>query len=172
MAAESRPASGVTLEPITRNQRPLLEEMLHDYLAELSPMTGDQPDSDGRYTYFYLPRYWIEGGRHPYFIRAAGELAGLALVRTLKMRPDPVYQLAEFYVQPPYRRQGVGRAAACSLFDQWPGRWHVGQMEENTAAQTFWRRVIADYTGGNYTESWDPASEGPGQSFSTPQGEQ
>ncbi len=168
MADEPRPVSGVTLEPITGDQRPLLEEMLHEYLAELSPMSGDQPDANGRYTYFYLPRYWIEGGRHPYFIYTEGALAGFALVRTLKLGPDPVYQVAEFYVQPPYRGQGVGRAAAVSLFDKWQGRWHVGQMESNTAAKSFWRRVISEYTAGHYTESWDPGSEGPGQSFSTP----
>jgi predicted acetyltransferase len=32
------------------------------------------------------------------------------------------------------------------------GRWQVGQMTANQAAQAFWRRTIAACTGGRFTE--------------------
>jgi hypothetical protein len=35
---------------------------------------------------------------------------------------------------------------------QTPGRWQVGQMTANHAAQAFWRRTIAACTGGRFTE--------------------
>jgi predicted acetyltransferase len=61
----------------------------------------------------------------------------------------------------------VGRAAAVALFNRFPGRWEVAQLEANTAAQAFWRRVIGDYTGGDYTERWvdDDEHRGPAQTF-------
>ena len=33
------------------------------------------------------------------------------------------------------------------------GRWQVREMPANIPAQRFWRRVVADYTGGAFTEA-------------------
>ena len=60
--------------------------------------------------------------------------------------------MAEFFVMSKYRRRGVGSEAARFAFDRFPGRWEVREMAANTPAQAFWRRVIGDYTGDNFTE--------------------
>jgi predicted acetyltransferase len=65
--------------------------------------------------------------------------------------------LAEFFILRILRRIGVGEAAAQQLFDPFPGSWTVVQRDWNMAAQHFWRRVIARYTGGTSTERHDDA---------------
>jgi predicted acetyltransferase len=51
-------------------------------------------------------------------------------------------------------------------FDAFRGRWEVGEMRQNLAAQAFWRKVIGDYTGGAYAEAVPaPKWDGPVQRF-------
>ncbi len=46
--------------------------------------TGVTPTlNNGLYDYMYLDHYWTEEGRHPFFIRVDGKLAGFALVREI-----------------------------------------------------------------------------------------
>jgi predicted acetyltransferase len=78
--------------------------------------------------------------------------------------------IAEFFVLRKYRHCGVGRAAAFAVFDRFPGHWEVSQIAENSPAQQFWRRIIAQYTHGRYqevlldNETW----HGPVQIFDNP----
>jgi predicted acetyltransferase len=58
----------------------------------------------------------------------------------------------QFFVLKKYRRKGVGDLLARSVFAALPGRWEVGQMPQNQAAQAFWRKVIGLYTGGQFKE--------------------
>jgi predicted acetyltransferase len=58
----------------------------------------------------------------------------------------------QFFVLRKYRRQGAGELLARSVFSALPGRWEVGQMPRNQAAQVFWRKVIGLYTGGRFKE--------------------
>jgi predicted acetyltransferase len=58
----------------------------------------------------------------------------------------------EFFVLRKYRRQGGGEQVARLLVDQFPGRWEVAELAENTVAQAFWRQVIRRYTGGRFGE--------------------
>lgn len=54
----------------------------------------------------FLDHYWTEAGRHPYFIRVDGTLAGFVLIREIAMA---YYSVAEFFVMKKYRNQGVGQ---------------------------------------------------------------
>ncbi len=62
--------------------------------------------------------------------------------------------------------QAEGRPAH-QLFRRYPGTWQVALERPNLPAQRLWRRVIAEFTGGEYTEvdvrpaGWD----GPVQIF-------
>ncbi len=51
-------------------------------------------------------------------------------------------QVAEFFVARPYRRSGIGRAAARRLIASRPGPWQITQRETNTAAIAFWHSVL------------------------------
>ena len=60
--------------------------------------------------------------------------------------------MGQFFVMKRYRRAGVGTQGARFIFDQFRGKWEVGQMPLNLPAQAFWRRTIAEYTHGHFVE--------------------
>lgn len=139
-----------------------MELCRHDF----SDFDGSDVSAHGLFGYRYIDNYWTEEGRHPLFIKVDDKLAGFALVREIAEDEGPEgYSMAEYFVLRKYRRQGVGTAAACAVFDMFDGRWSVGQEEANKAAQAFWNRVIDDYTGGNYTKRQE--AKGPVLEFGT-----
>jgi predicted acetyltransferase len=109
-----------------------IRAMMAPYLTELVP--GGLPD------YPYLSLYWHDRARLPYLIRVDDEDAGFALVR----EHDDIgfHEMAEFYVRPPFRREGVGSAAARMLFARHAGWWHLQVLDDNVPAQAFWASVI------------------------------
>jgi predicted acetyltransferase len=62
-----------------------------------------------------------------------------------------VHDVAEFFVLRKYRRQAVGRRAACLLFQRFPGEWEVRQLLGNESATRFWVSVIEEVTRGRFT---------------------
>jgi len=158
------------------NEKGIVRGLLELYLRELSAFTGDEPNSDGPVTYPHLDRYWppdsdVEG-RLPFLIGVDGEIAGFILKSTWSKvdANASAHAIAEFFVMETWRGQGAGRMAAHAVFDRFPGRWEVAALDANIAAKAFWRRVIAEYTGGAFeeialdTEAW----HGPLWRFDTP----
>ena len=127
--------------------------------------------SDNRYRDFevldsYFDVYWLDAQRYPFKVMVNGEVAGFALVRELE---PYVHSIAEFFILRRHRGSGVGRSAAFSLFDRFPGTWHVAEDENNAPAQRFWRRVINEYSDGTFEEAWSESQPtGPEQIFVTP----
>jgi predicted acetyltransferase len=134
-------------------------------------MGWDIPDS-GRFPDGIVDGCFDGGRRHPFLLRVDGRLAGFAIVDSgSRLSGDQgVFDMAEFFVARTARRRGVGAAAARALFDHFGGRWEVRQTAENLPALAFWRAVIADYTGGTFTESFIETDiwHGPVQSFVCP----
>lgn len=160
MNIKLQPAS-LTDKPVLRN---LLELCQHDY----SEYNHEDVDEHGLFGYKYLDHYWTEPDRYAFLIQADSKLAGFVLVRAIGPRDVPLtYSIAEFFIMRKYRRQGVGKQVAWSIFDQFPGEWQIYQEPGNLPAQHFWRRIIHEYTQGNYTDEnlqtgeWD----GPCQKF-------
>lgn len=112
---------------------------------ELPQYWGKAPDDPQ----FRWPADWVG---YPFILQVDGKLAGFALLRKLGDAAPPTYEVGEFFVLRKFRRQGVGGAVARQLFDRFRGEWVVKQMYENDAARAFWRKVVADYTGGGYEE--------------------
>ena len=84
-------------------------------------------------------------GREQLWIRADGERAGFAVVRTLPDWPREdrdVAEIAEFYVEPAFRRRGVGQAAVTALLAEHRRRGtHLVEasiLRDNDAAHAFW----------------------------------
>lgn len=144
--------------------RNLMELCQHDY----SEYDGADVNEHGLFEYRYIDHYWTDSGRHPFVVRVSGRLAGFVLVREVEDSNTPVtHAITEFFVLRKFRRQGIGRKVARQIFDMFPGQWSIYQEEENLPAQSFWRKVIAEYTQGAYfdehlnTEEW----HGPCQRF-------
>ncbi|MCZ2108156.1 MAG: GNAT family N-acetyltransferase [Dehalococcoidia bacterium] len=145
----------VTVETATLADKPVLRRLLQLYLYDFTEFAPADLDHHGEYPYRYLDHYWAPDAneeRHPFLIRADGELAGFALVRHSDGR---AWQMAEFFVLRMYRRHGVGRQAALILFRTLTGDWQVAERRANAPGQAFWRHTIAEATNGNYREESD-----------------
>lgn len=147
----------VSIEVVPFEQKGVLRRLLQFYLYDFSEIEPEnvRMGADGEFPYRYLDHYWAPDQgeeRHPYFVRVDGELAGFALVRKV----NGMFVMSEFFVVRRFRRQGVGARAAAGVFKRHPGRWIVQEVARNLAAQAFWRRVIADVTGGEFEEEQSP----------------
>jgi predicted acetyltransferase len=157
---------------MTNEERVVLENLFQLYVHDWSEILPLEVGDDGRFTTRALDPYVRrDDGRHAFLLRADGQLAGFVLIaeQSRLTGATGVCDLAELFVMRGHRRRGVGRAAAFAAFDRFPGLWEVRQRDQNPAAITFWRRVIAEYTSGRYEERrWDDATwVGPVQTFST-----
>ena len=144
-----------TLTPLTEAERPLLMRLAELYLYDFSEILGWEIGDDGRFVQnSFFDRYGAEPGHHALLLRSGRHPAGFALVDEHGSLPggDARHVIAEFFVVRAHRRKGLGAAVAREIFDRFPGGWRVLQRADNAAAQAFWRRVIAGYTGGRYTE--------------------
>jgi predicted acetyltransferase len=160
----------IQILPVPVEQAGVLENLMYLYLYDFSEFTGDEVDEQGLFTDEHLHLYWIEPGRYPFLIQVDGMHAGFVLVRRLPTEGEgvsnsPAHSIAEFFILRKYRRQKIGQQAAWSIFDRFPGRWLVGEISENLPAQAFWRKIIGEYTGGNYQEVQLPGWDGPTQEF-------
>jgi len=93
----------------------------------------------------------------PFLIKVDDIPAGLAFVATPPYTPCPRYidyYFNEFFLLRSFRGIGVGEEACRQVFNQLRGNWEVqtGPMERNVRAQKFWRKTLADYTNGQYSE--------------------
>jgi predicted acetyltransferase len=128
-----------------------IHRMLELYQHDLSDIWDQDLDLHGEYGY-ELDRFMDRSNAWAYLFRCAGRLAGFALVDTRVRIAGDDFWMDQFFVVRKYRRQGIGSMAALQVFALHPGRWQVGQMPENAAAQAFWRRLIAAHATGNYME--------------------
>jgi predicted acetyltransferase len=141
---EAEPGDAVTLAN-------LLELYLHDLSESFSIDVG----VDGRFGYERLPLYFQEPERRSaHLIWVGARLAGFVLAtRGSPLTNDPdQLDVAEFFVLRRYRRARVGRRAAFLLWDNLPGSWVVRVADTNRGALPFWRAVISEYAGHEWTE--------------------
>jgi predicted acetyltransferase len=146
----------IQLKNISLEEKPVLENLMEYYVYEFSQYIDTiELKEDGRYGFEGLDDYWTDPNRHPFFIKVSGKLAGFVLVRTLDTDNEPLHTIAEFLVMKKYGGRGIGKTAAKRIFDIFPGKWQVTQIEKNYPAQAFWRNLISEYTNGQYEERYD-----------------
>ena len=126
------------------SDKTVIENLMQDYLGELSGFTDDLSQSDGRYRYPYLSHYWDDPERYPFLITLDNQPVGFVLVRKDR---DPGngserMEVAEFFVTEDNRRNGLGTRCALKVFGEFPGRWRVCVLTGNKPAHEFWRDVI------------------------------
>lgn len=139
----------VAVIPAAREQEPILANLLALYVHDFSEFREIEIGPDGRFRYDRLALYWSEAGRHPFFVRIDGKLAGLVLVkRGSEISGDAtVWDMAEFFALRGYRRRGIGMEAAHQVWKLLPGRWEIRVMESNVPAQRFWLNATANFAG-------------------------
>ncbi len=124
-------------------KKAVLREMLDDYLIELAgleEMAGRERDLDPT-AYPWFDLYWAEPERIPFLVLLGDEVSGFCLLRDT----GTCWQVAEFFILPPYRRQGVGAAAVHGLktYCQRDGRYcdlEARTLRSNPGSALFWHK--------------------------------
>ena len=130
-----------------------LANLIQFYIYDFSEFIKCDVEEDGKYKPYPLEDYWREDNdRFPYIIKQNDKYVGLVLVRFIESAGGNYFSIAEFFILKKYRREGIGKAVAARILDLHKGKWEVFQMEANEVAQIFWRKVIDDYTKGNFSE--------------------
>ncbi|MDF2650645.1 MAG: hypothetical protein K0Q73_6450, partial [Paenibacillus sp.] len=85
-----------------------------------------------------------------------GEIAGFVLISLdvpkeyMKLSTaEKTNLISDFFVMRKYRRKGVGRYVAFSLFERFTGTWEIRQTSANQPAYTYWKQVISKYKQNN-----------------------
>ncbi len=125
--------------------KPVLLNLLQAYEAEFSTITNKDPDGNGLYP-LDTP---LDGEHEAYLVYIGNQLCGFAIKGTELSCHD----ISEFYIIPTKRGHKLGSSFAHKVFDMYRGKWQVRQIERADKARDFWRKVIGDYTNGQYEES-------------------
>jgi len=152
MGREDRSVAEWRLDEAAEADLAVVQNLGRFYVYDFSEFTGWKCPDTGLYECRDLVRYWRRDDCWPFLVRCGGELAGFALID----RPDNEgvdYDVGEFFILRKFRRKGIGQAVAHALFDRFTGRWQVRQLQQNTPAIAFWRKVVGRYAGGGHAES-------------------
>lgn len=144
----------------TKGDRLWIQSVYRDYLDDLSPGTGTFPalGEVGHREPDQLLRWFGDPNSFPLVILRASQPVGFALVvragaaASREPRSAVDYRMAEFFISRAVRRLGIGATAVRLIFSRFAGRWEITEYLRNTSAVSFWRRVVASYTSGNYLE--------------------
>jgi predicted acetyltransferase len=134
-----------------------IQSVYRDYLDDLNPGTGIFPalGEVGHREPDQIAHWFGDPNTFPLIILKGSEPVGFARVLRAvaggsASRID--YRMAEFFVMRTRRRLGIGQTAVQLILSRFAGRWEISEYLRNTTAVTFWRRVVASYTGGTYQE--------------------
>ncbi|RSD25537.1 GNAT family N-acetyltransferase [Mesobacillus subterraneus] len=140
----------IDLVRVKQEDEATLQNLIQFYIYEFTVFQEIKLEENGSYAPFDLKPYWSELDLHAFFLVNDGELAGFAMLESGE--PNVIL---EFFILRKFYRRGFGKMAAVQLFGEFPGKWQITQVEKNEPARSFWRKVIGDYTGGNFMERCD-----------------
>ena len=128
-------------------------EYLED-LSDLSMNTGMFPAYREREAEL-MARWFADDSSHPLIILKDERPAGFALVSRppRNQREEIDFCMAEFFISPRSRRRGIGRDAACLIFNRFAGTWEVMEFLYNKPAVAFWRAIVSEYTQSKFRET-------------------
>jgi predicted acetyltransferase len=134
-----------------------IQSVYREYLDDLNPGTGLFPKLGevGHRESDLIAHWFGDANTFPLVILRGEEPVGFARVLRVvsgASQPHADYRMAEFFVTRARRRLGIGRTAVQLILSRFAGRWEISEYLRNTAAVSFWRRVVANYTRGSYQE--------------------
>ncbi len=127
------------------------------YMYDFTEFVTSDVEEDGLFkAYPDLENYWKEKDhRFPYVIKKDEKYVGFVLVKFIESEIQNHFSIAEFFILKRYRLEGIGKGVAKQIFNLHKGNWEVYQRDSNKPAQIFWRKVIDEYTKGNFKERFE-----------------
>jgi predicted acetyltransferase len=145
--------------PIPYEDKIVLQNLIQLYRYDSSEFDGHVLTQHGSYLYKYLDHQWTEGYRRPLIVKVDGEIAGFVFVNLgvpkeyVKVsNATKTNVISDFFIMRKFRRKGYGLQTAFSIFDKFPGAWEIRQTKTNIPANSFWKKLIHEYTNGFYKE--------------------
>lgn len=130
-----------------------MEEMrkyFYTYLTELSKFDPDiKFDNEGFPIYQWYDCYWTDKNRYPLFLIIDNNIAGLALIRELD---NMLYDFAEFYVCPKYRKDGNAIWFATEITNLFKGQFVFSTRFTNPKALKFWGKFAQLFGSNEYKD--------------------
>lgn len=101
---------------------------------------------------------WVKDPKNlfPFIIYAFDRPVGYLLISIVQ--PDSEQECDYFFnalfIVKSVRRKGIASMAVKEIFDRFKGTWelHTSLKESNVPTRHFWRKVISEYTQGNFEE--------------------
>ncbi|QYR23572.1 GNAT family N-acetyltransferase [Paenibacillus sp. sptzw28] len=162
----------IDISLVPYEEKTVLYNLIQLYRYDSSEFDGHVLNSHGFYLYKYFDHQWTDEYRRPFIVKVDGEIAGFALVsldvptQYMKLSSaEKTNTIGDFFIMRKYKRKGVGKEVAFSLFKQFRGTWEIRQTYGNKDAYEFWKHVIAKYKGNvSYDEQMieDERWKGPG----------
>ena len=84
----------VQLRRVDHAERSEFNRLIDEYLAELSVHREVPEGPTEAESYAYLPLYWKEAGRYPFFLVAGGTHVGFVLIR--EVEKESIIEMSDF----------------------------------------------------------------------------
>lgn len=123
----------VTLQKLGPSDAPRLHALAVGYFQEIAPQL--QIDAG-----LAVARHLGDPMRRNWLILADGEIAGFAF--TFPVVPD-LWEIAEFFIVPGWRRRTLGLQALERILSRQPGAWRLGIATDASTGRYFWRDSLA-----------------------------
>lgn len=139
------------LVEITNNEKEKLNNLLQMYLHDISLYFFIDFDSEkGKYLYDSIDKYFESEDNYAYFLVNDNDIVGFSLVDKL----EDTFCIQEFFIMNNYKRNGFGKTFTKLIFDKHPTNWIVKTLPKSPVAESFWDKIIRDYTNNNYNKSY------------------
>lgn len=127
-----------------------MRKMLNEYLIELSEFDKDiKFDDNGVPIYNWFECYWEDKERYPIYLIIENQVAGMAMIRELGTLE---YDIAEFYVQPNYRKDGNAMWFATEITNLFEGKFTISARHTNERAIKFWSKFASLFENNAYVD--------------------
>lgn len=145
------------IKQATLDDYPTIQNMARFYVYDLSRECDFISEdwacpADGLYESFDFKNYFKEPTRKAFLIMIGDELAGFALLNQEGLYSDTAWNMGEFFILAKFQGKGIGHLAASQIWKTHEGLWEVSVIPENKRGLTFWRKIISNFTHGNYQE--------------------
>lgn len=149
----------ITILPATLVDYPLIKNMGRFYVYDMSRYCGFTSDEyswalpqDGLYETGDYKKYFTEADQKAYLVKVNEEIAGFALLNKVGTHDKIDWNMGEFFIIARFQNKGVGGQVAKQIWQSHTGLWEVSVIPENKPALIFWRKVINEFTKGEYLE--------------------
>jgi len=133
------------IKKIELDERKKLEKLLQLYLHDLS-IYFPIPFNSDICEYEYDSNKYFENN-YAYLIKSDNDILGFILVDD---NSNNNYEISEMFVLNNYKGKNIGEQAVTKVFDLYKGNWKIKAIPLSIQAESFWKKIVNNYTNGNY----------------------